>query len=99
MHDEFNCLTIGHFFCAGCGDVFSIILIELTYSHLVQQLHLSFEINILGVRNVTRINMPPSVPNVANQFWMKFSMPWEKHGILQDVLYAKFRPSSNVLIY
>lgn len=99
MHHQFNDLIIGHFFCAGCGDVLSIILIKLTYSHLVQQLRLSFEINTLGVRNVMKINMLQSVPNVANQYWMKFSMLWGNHGILRDVLYAKFRPSLSVLIY
>lgn len=56
----------------------------------MQLLHLSFETNILGVRSVTRINTLQNVPNVVNRYWMKFSTLWEKHGILPDVLYAKY---------
>ena len=51
---------------------------------------LLFEINTLGVRSVMRTNMLQNVRNVVNRCWMKFSMLWENHGILPDVLYAKY---------
>jgi hypothetical protein len=57
----------GHFFCAGCGDVISRCLRRANDSHLVQLHRLLFETSILGARDVMRINMRPSVLNVASQ--------------------------------
>ena len=51
---------------------------------------LSFETNILGVKSVMRTSIHRNVLNVANRYWMKFSMQWVKHGILLDVLCAKY---------
>jgi hypothetical protein len=57
--------VIGHFFCAGCGDVFPS-LTATNSSHLVRQPRLSFETSIRGANGVMRINMRQNVLNVVN---------------------------------
>jgi len=55
----------------------------------VRQHHLLYVINILGVKGVMKTNMHRNALHVANLFWMKFSMPWERLGTLQDVSSAR----------